>query len=749
MTFIRSKMNSLLFKLLASFLAIIALMLSFNIFSYTFFRNTIQDEIIKNSSSNLGFASENYDKQLALVRKTVLQLYFNDHMSILKSVLKNDRQNVNYEMVSQVQKDIIYMLSNESLYLNNVMLYFPKSNLMIEKEGTVKPERMFEKFYLSDIYSFSFWQTEFAKDYSFKLFPSAVFSEVFSHQKKPIGLLYPIVMKEYGQSEVYMIAFLDARKMTQAFLPPDSQFSLLGTSGESLYRTSESDQTLVPAEMPKQEGYFKKNGNYVFYAKGHDSGLTYVLSMPYAKISSQIKHLNLVLIGLLGVAILISLGASVLFSFRVNRPLKRIVDALKRQKPGLLSTQITEFDYIGEKMSLLLKSNEDARHHLEKNETTLRYYAYINRLKMIRTGTGEPKSPLFADKPFLVIVYDMTFKRWFQDQPTSEMERAVFIYKEYIQLEFKERFPDSQTFQIERNRIVTLIFTEGDAAEALTLLDKMKPTFDLDKAFGYFTIGVSPIFAHSYELISAYEQAAAMTEERMLNDETQILFNVRPSAGRHSLGAAEEQEFYTHLRYGNETELRQLVSRHLAGMSRSRATAAAFQSFARDIVIKAQKTLQAVQAESELPNGDAQRTPWEEIEECLTLEQLDKALTAYVTRVAEAIRRKKEERDPIISFALGYIDEHYAGDLSLDILASKLNITGTYLSTYFKKKQGVNFVDYLNDVRIGKAKELLTGTDLQIQEVAVRTGYLNANSFIRTFKKITGMSPGEYRKNTL
>ncbi len=183
-------------------------------------------------------------------------------------------------------------------------------------------------------------------------------------------------------------------------------------------------------------------------------------------------------------------------------------------------------------------------------------------------------------------------------------------------------------------------------------------------------------------------------------------------------------------------------------MTRVHATAAAFQSFARDIVVKAQKTLQAVEVESEPPGGDVRRAPWEEIEECLTVEQLEMELTAYVAGVAAAIRRKKEERDPIIGFALGYIEEHYSEELSLDILARKLNITGTYLSAYFKKKQGVNFVDYLNEVRIGKAKELLTGTDLQIQEVAVRTGYLNANSFIRTFKKITGLSPGEYRKNT-
>jgi len=112
----------------------------------------------------------------------------------------------------------------------------------------------------------------------------------------------------------------------------------------------------------------------------------------------------------------------------------------------------------------------------------------------------------------------------------------------------------------------------------------------------------------------------------------------------------------------------------------------------------------------------------------------------------ELIRRKTENHDPITSFVMTYINEHLDEDINLDMMADKLNITSGYLSTYFKEKTGLNFSDYLNDLRIRAAKDMLQNLDLRIQDVAARVGYHNVNSFIRMFKRHAGMTPGEFRK---
>lgn len=68
------------------------------------------------------------------------------------------------------------------------------------------------------------------------------------------------------------------------------------------------------------------------------------------------------------------------------------------------------------------------------------------------------------------------------------------------------------------------------------------------------------------------------------------------------------------------------------------------------------------------------------------------------------------------------------------------------MSSIFKEKTGINFSEYLNTLRIERAKELLTNIDLRIQDIALQVGYQNVNSFIRTFKRSSGLTPGEYRK---
>ena len=74
-----------------------------------------------------------------------------------------------------------------------------------------------------------------------------------------------------------------------------------------------------------------------------------------------------------------------------------------------------------------------------------------------------------------------------------------------------------------------------------------------------------------------------------------------------------------------------------------------------------------------------------------------------------------------------------------------MQLNPVYLSHLFKKIKKVNFSEYLNEVRLLKAMELLKGTTMRISEIAQSVGYNDARYFATLFKKKTGMSPNEYR----
>ncbi len=94
-----------------------------------------------------------------------------------------------------------------------------------------------------------------------------------------------------------------------------------------------------------------------------------------------------------------------------------------------------------------------------------------------------------------------------------------------------------------------------------------------------------------------------------------------------------------------------------------------------------------------------------------------------------------------------YLSKNYQKNLTQEFIASLFYLNRSYLSQLFKKKTGEKFVNYLNNIRIEKAKELLTQTDKDISSVARSVGYDNTKYFFRVFKKKVGTSPELYRQN--
>ncbi|MEG1175051.1 MAG: helix-turn-helix domain-containing protein, partial [Ruthenibacterium sp.] len=96
--------------------------------------------------------------------------------------------------------------------------------------------------------------------------------------------------------------------------------------------------------------------------------------------------------------------------------------------------------------------------------------------------------------------------------------------------------------------------------------------------------------------------------------------------------------------------------------------------------------------------------------------------------------------------AEAYIREHYSDDtLSLNTIRDVFAISVSYFSAIFKAGTGYTFVEYLTQVRIEKAKELLKLTEKRTSEIAAEVGFADPHYFSVTFKRVTGLTPREYR----
>lgn len=104
-----------------------------------------------------------------------------------------------------------------------------------------------------------------------------------------------------------------------------------------------------------------------------------------------------------------------------------------------------------------------------------------------------------------------------------------------------------------------------------------------------------------------------------------------------------------------------------------------------------------------------------------------------------------EER--IINKIVRFVQNHLAEEISLSVLAEEFHFSTQYVSQLFKNEIGVNFLTYLTNIRMEKAKKLLLGTDLPIADVSEQSGYGDYRVFTKVFKKSEGVTPSQYRRD--
>ncbi|MFD0693786.1 helix-turn-helix domain-containing protein [Paenibacillus sp. GCM10027628] len=137
------------------------------------------------------------------------------------------------------------------------------------------------------------------------------------------------------------------------------------------------------------------------------------------------------------------------------------------------------------------------------------------------------------------------------------------------------------------------------------------------------------------------------------------------------------------------------------------------------------------------------------LEESETLEQICPQTVYLLQLLYEhyAAIREANTHHSLISKIRKYIEDNYANpDLSLNHISEMFGVNGKYASQLFKEEFGMKFVDFLVNLRMDHAKTLLLQTDDSINDIAVKVGYIHAISFGRTFKKVVGVTPGDYRK---
>ncbi|MDF2649885.1 MAG: transcriptional regulator, AraC family [Paenibacillus sp.] len=167
-----------------------------------------------------------------------------------------------------------------------------------------------------------------------------------------------------------------------------------------------------------------------------------------------------------------------------------------------------------------------------------------------------------------------------------------------------------------------------------------------------------------------------------------------------------------------------------------------------DMVFTLLKFINSISAKNDLHAFNEKYDPVKTIlSRATAAEMLQKTKECYEAICKLMRENHSKHSDKLLDGMKKYMENHYPdNNFNLTAMAEQLGLTPKYLSAFFKKQTSQNIVDYVAEMRINRAKQLLRNRSLTLLQIAWQVGYVNDVGLIRVFKKIEGTTPGIYRE---
>ncbi|GGD77715.1 helix-turn-helix domain-containing protein [Paenibacillus nasutitermitis] len=531
-----------------------------------------------------------------------------------------------------------------------------------------------------------------------------------------------------------------------------------------IYRNLKELPHIKSVLSKRGSGFFtgKLNGvsQSIFYRDSDYTGWKLISILPESQMYKPIKVTRNLLIAFAAGMVLLAL----IVLFYVNRWTFKPLDRLVGKMSGTYKLNQTQertdagLTYLEKVFDQLVLDREHLQQHVRDSRPVLKWRIMMDMLVGYRTDyqavlhhLESVGVHLYPDR-FLVCTAEISKEGVDLRAKDETLYTYAFcnVAEELINLENAGAAIDLG----EGRAAVIFSFAEGDAElnhlRALAILelilDVMKKQFDL-----IVTVGVGRGCSEMKDIPQSY-------------DESQKALHYKMVFGQHSVISIEDlqpldsQEYYRLIRTADRitdalkqtdiVKLKEYINETFREALDSNLPPELIRQLSFDLIMKSVQAVGSIgiDLKESMSQLDSQ---YELISRSESLKVMETIVFSFLEEMAAKINDRRVQRgsNDTIERMLMYIGEHFQeNDLSLDRLAQEFHLSPTYISKQFKEYTESNFIDYLISIRISAAQKLITGKNRKVNEIAGAVGYVNTRSFLRTFKKYTGMTPLEYRK---
>ncbi|WP_168120778.1 helix-turn-helix domain-containing protein [Paenibacillus sp. HB172176] len=764
--------NRLFLKILGYFLSLLIPILIVGLFTYHYSLKIMKEDFDGRILSNLRSSSATVDFYIKTAQETALD-FMNDD-TIQSHLLPKAERTI--EINSELWKVSRIIQRSEnivSVFTENMFVYIDDKEVFVN-EGINSFDSFFSRLYRYDSFGPDYWREKLKSNKYIEILPASEIER--QGGREPESVVPIVITNRIGTGNAVMVlnvsvsSIADALKGNAIF--QSTRFIALDGEDRVVYNGAEgTDDGSLLATL---HGLDDANWNTI-ETKWHDRSYIFSLvdsglygwkfysvtpSSEFQKHTYSILQMTLLLCIVL---LLMGVVFSFIFSASIYNPIRNIREVLMQRKElwsgdGLPDARMNEFELIKSGISKLYDSHSEYKSKSDRHASDYVEYMLLFLLKghtiaqeeilvdALRSEYG------FTKKRFICCTIRFDFQdAFYADIQDTDRQPLLEGIKKVVWHMTGERLPGYILH--DAPNLFTGVFSaedEGDIRALRTAFEQLLDIFGYDMNHYYdIAIGFGTICDSVNALGSSYNAALTAIGKSKSQERFRIVdANELEIGNRYFYSFFDEQKLLNLMNVGEGEGVTRVIDDVLEANSNRNISyehrKLLFHELHRTCIrFLSEKGLEPKEAldGATLP---PLRQDWNNA--FLDMSEWRTWLIASFDAALDAVKQtQKGKSGDLASRITAFVQEHYREDLGLERIADEMGVSVKYVSRVFKEKSGVVLTDYINQVRIDKAKELLASTTMRINDIAEEVGIYSRTTFLRSFKKVEGMSPNEFR----
>lgn len=551
---------------------------------------------------------------------------------------------------------------------------------------------------------------------------------------------------------------------------------------------SHSDKAYIGTNISSQKFakiIFDKNTKYAFkteyqnqkclmvYANSKYTGWTYISAIPEKILYKQINHGKIWVYIISSIIFFISVAAAYLllksFYTPVDKFVHSIANSILKNNPskGVLNDfgTLTELE---DTFKELIERHKQVKYEYEKSAKALSWNIIMNVLLGFDTNYDKFISSLEAvnislyPSNFIVMLLDVSAVNLTDENQNDEFVLVYNIIMQRLESLINKEAKGCTCSVGEHGIVAVVSFENNFEAENLSTIliianDLIKFS---QKHFEYkLFISIGKFYEDVSGLRNSYNEAACAMKYKTINQDNSILMiddyltNCEENETISYISGVID-EFVKNFKDFDENAL----SEHIYGLmniitSKNINIDICKQFVLQTIMLTVNQYIKPIDRHNNIPTGQRYLNSNQIIDSCSDIPSMFDAMLKILSNILNIYNQSQSisfSQNALAAQTIEYIDNNYMNpDTSLSAVAELFKVSDSHLSRVFKQSTGKRFMEYLIYRRIEKAKELLLSNKYKVNDIAALVGYDNQISFMRIFKKYTGVTPSEYKNSNL